>query len=75
MPAADLSLAVVRTSWGEMHAVLLVSTNRGELVLDNLTSAVMSWRDVDYTWLERQKPGDPLSWVSVASTGSRVTRG
>lgn len=66
VPAADLSLAIVRTSWGEMHAVLLVSTDQGELVLDNLRSAIVAWRDEDYTWIERQKPGDPMTWVTVA---------
>ncbi|HEY5409194.1 MAG TPA: transglutaminase-like cysteine peptidase, partial [Caulobacteraceae bacterium] len=37
IPAAALSIAVVRTRRGEGHAVLLVVTDRGELVLDSLS--------------------------------------
>ena len=74
LPVADLSLAVVRTPWGKMHAVLLVSTDRGEVVLDNLAAAVLSWRDADYTWLERQKPGEPLTWVTLATAGDPTRR-
>jgi predicted transglutaminase-like cysteine proteinase len=61
-----LSLAIVRTSWGELHAVLVVATDRGELVLDNLNSRILGWKDARYLWLARQAPGRPFSWVSVA---------
>jgi predicted transglutaminase-like cysteine proteinase len=50
---------------GETHAVLLVTTDRGELVLDNLSSWVKPWQDVRYQWIERQAPGQPLTWVKV----------
>jgi predicted transglutaminase-like cysteine proteinase len=70
LPASNLSLAIVRTRWGELHAVLLVRTDQGELVLDNLTSSIRSWRDVDYTWIERQKPDEPLVWVALATASS-----
>lgn len=65
-PAA-LSIAVVRTRWGELHAVLLVATAEGEQVLDNLTPWVVNWRDAPYEWLERQAPGQPLVWVQAAT--------
>jgi predicted transglutaminase-like cysteine proteinase len=35
-----LRLAYVKTRWGEDHAVLVVKTNRGQFVLDNLTGIV-----------------------------------
>lgn len=41
LPASALRLAYVQTRWGEDHAVLVVRTNAGEFVLDNLTSAVL----------------------------------
>ncbi|HUZ13475.1 MAG TPA: transglutaminase-like cysteine peptidase [Caulobacteraceae bacterium] len=65
VPDADLSIAIVRTSWGVTHAVLLVSTERGELVLDSLAPDIRPWRQAPYTWLERQAPGRPLDWVKV----------
>jgi predicted transglutaminase-like cysteine proteinase len=65
VPAADLSIAIVETTWGETHAVLLVTTDRGELVLDSLSSWVKPWQDVGYRWIERQAPGQQLSWVNL----------
>ena len=65
VPAANLSIAIVETSWGETHAVLLVTTDRGELVLDSLSSWVRPWQDVRYRWIERQAPGQSLSWVKL----------
>ena len=65
-PAA-LSIAIVRTRWGELHAVLLVATAEGERVLDNLTPWVLPWREAPYEWLERQAPGQTLVWVRAAA--------
>jgi len=41
VPASALRIAYVKTSWGEGHAVLVVRTDSGELVLDNLTRAIL----------------------------------
>jgi predicted transglutaminase-like cysteine proteinase len=60
-----LSIALVRTRRGEMHAVLLVATPSGEMVLDNLSPWVVPWNAAPYEWLERQKAGSPSEWVSV----------
>ncbi|MBC6982491.1 transglutaminase-like cysteine peptidase [Caulobacter sp. 17J80-11] len=65
VPAASLSIALVRTSWGEPHAVLLASTDHGDYVLDNLSAEVKPWREVDYAWTARQSPTDLLTWVSL----------
>lgn len=65
IPVADLSIAIVRTWWGQTHAVLLVTTDRGELVLDSLNSTVMPWQTTNYRWIERQAPGEQLNWVRV----------
>jgi predicted transglutaminase-like cysteine proteinase len=40
IPASSLRIAYVKTRRGEDHAVLIVKTNRADLVLDNLTSAI-----------------------------------
>lgn len=65
-PAA-MSIAIVRTRAGELHAVLLVATADGERVLDNLTPWVLRWDVAPYEWLERQAPGQPLVWVEAAT--------
>lgn len=68
LPRSALNIAVVRTSWGELHAVLLVSTNEGEYVLDSLTSGISAWRDAPYEWIRREVNGDPFHWATVAVT-------
>jgi len=70
VPAAALSIAIVRTRLGEEHAVLVVTTDAGDFVLDNLTYDVRPWRRAGYTWISRQGPGDDLGWVSLAPANS-----
>lgn len=64
--AETLSIAIVTTSWGESHAVLLVATDEGEMVLDNLTPRISRWDRVNYRWGERQAPGKVFDWVRMA---------
>lgn len=63
-PVDDLSIALVRTAWREFHAVLLVNTDQGEMVLDSLSPYILSWRNVSYHWLSRQSPTNPALWVA-----------
>lgn len=70
IPAAALSLAVVKTRYGEDHAVLIVSTQQGDFVLDSLAYDVKPWQKTGYTWISRQGPDDNLSWVSLAPANS-----
>ncbi|MCG2662854.1 transglutaminase-like cysteine peptidase, partial [Brevundimonas sp.] len=65
VPAAALSIAIVKTRWGESHAVLLLASTSGEYVLDNLTPWISRWDQVDYEWRERQAPGKVFEWVQV----------
>jgi len=61
-----LSLAVVRTGRGEIHAVLLVRTDAGEMMLDSLTSWVVPWEKSAYTLIARQAAGEAGAWVQPA---------
>lgn len=72
IPAAALSLAIVRTRYNEDHAVLVVATRQGDFVLDNLTSRLRPWQKTGYDWISRQAPGDDLGWVSLIPTPSVV---
>lgn len=67
-----ISVGIVRTYRGEIHAVLLVETGRGEYVLDNLSPWVVRWNQAPYHWLERQVPGAPLTWVRVDAQAART---
>jgi predicted transglutaminase-like cysteine proteinase len=66
VPADLLSIAVVNTSKGDSHAVLLVDTASGEYVLDNLTPWVLPWTKTAYQWRERQVAGSPARWAMAA---------
>lgn len=67
VPAEALSIALATTPQGLNHAVLLVATNEGEYVLDNLTPWVVHWTEARLTWRERQAPGQMLQWVHLAA--------
>lgn len=60
-----LRLAVVRTGAGEGHAVLVVKTSRGDLVLDNRTGAIKPWRQTDLSWVKIQSGDNPRLWHAL----------
>lgn len=63
-----MSIALVRTRWGESHAVLLVAMEGGEYVLDSLSPWISHWAALDYRWVQRQAPGSSLRWVSITAS-------
>lgn len=65
LPMPALRIAVVVTPQHERHAVLTVVTDKGDLVLDNLTGDIKSWDSTGYRWLERQDPSQPMGWVTI----------
>lgn len=75
LPVSALLLAVARTAWGEGHLLLIVRTDRGDLVLDNLAAMIRPWDKTDYAWIKRQSPVDPMRWETVAADGraARIT--
>jgi len=69
LPDGALRIAIVRTPQDELHAVLTVDTNGGNLVLDSLTPDIRPWSQTGYVWLLRQSSDDPLRWVTLAQSG------
>lgn len=67
LPSSAMRLAVVRTTEGEGHLVLVVATRKGDLILDNLTDEIRSWKETEYRWLKIQSRNDPHYWVKVKS--------
>ncbi|OJF96375.1 hypothetical protein AX760_25280 [Pararhizobium antarcticum] len=61
----SLRVAVATTSSGEGHAVLLVKTSKGDLVLDNRTSTIKNWRRTDLRWVKIQSGDNPRRWFSL----------
>lgn len=48
LPASALRIASVKTRSGEVHAILVVKTTTGDVVLDNLQNAIRPLSDTGY---------------------------
>ena len=68
----QLLYAVVRGTETPYHAVLIVRTDMGDLVLDNLRSEILDWRASNYRFVVRQSAANPLQWVRVGTVGARI---
>lgn len=64
-PSGALRIATARTPSGIGHAVLVVSTTQGDLVLDNRTNVVKPWKAVDLKWIKIQSPENPRVWLKL----------
>jgi predicted transglutaminase-like cysteine proteinase len=69
--ASTLLIAVVRQRNGEGHAVLMVRTDRGDLVLDNQDGMVRVWSETPYQYIKRQSQTNAGKWVDILD--NRVT--
>lgn len=47
------------------HLVLVVSTDAGDYVLDNLTSWIVRWNETGYEWRTRQRSTLSRDWVRI----------
>jgi len=65
LPAKAVRLAVVKTQSGIGHLVLVVSTNKGNLVLDNLSETIMPWQLTRYQWVKIQSSADARYWFEI----------
>lgn len=65
LPAGALLIAVVREPNGDGHAVLLVRTSRGDLVLDNQREEILPWRETGYRFVMAQSPDHPAIWLRL----------
>jgi predicted transglutaminase-like cysteine proteinase len=66
LPMEALRLTIARTKDGSAHTVLVVATDRGDYVLDNLNASIQPWATTPYTWIAQQVPRQ-TSWAFVGS--------
>jgi predicted transglutaminase-like cysteine proteinase len=66
-PRGAVLLATATTERGEGHLVVVVRTDRGDLVLDNRVQHVVDWSVLPYHWVSVQSQQSPVRWVSVLS--------
>jgi predicted transglutaminase-like cysteine proteinase len=65
-PSAALLITVVLDERMQGHAVLTITADKGDFVLDNRRNEVLRWTDTGYTFLKRQSAEDPRQWVSLS---------
>ena len=71
-PMSALLMTVVRDTHEEGHAILMVRTDHGDFMLDNLNDEVKGWRQTGYHFMKRQSQADPNVWVSLIDNGVPV---
>ena len=64
-PMSALLMTVVRDKKDDGHAILMVRTDHGDYMLDNLTDDVRGWRQTGYHFVKRQSQTDPNTWVTL----------
>lgn len=69
-----LRITVVLDEHGEGHAVLTLTAQSGDYILDNRRNEIRAWASTGYTMLKRQSAQDPRKWVSLepARQGSAI---
>ena len=72
-PASTLLMAVVKQANGEGHAVLMVRTDRGDLVLDNQVGSIDLWSQTPYKFIKRQSQANAGQWVDMIDNRDIVT--
>ncbi len=65
-PEESLLITVVRDENGDGHAILTVTTDAGDFLLDNRYPMVRRWQDAPYTFRKRQSQQNPAEWVSLS---------
>jgi predicted transglutaminase-like cysteine proteinase len=64
-PREALLVTVVLDNEDEGHAVLTVTTDKGNYVLDNKRENILLWSKTGYRFVKRQSQSDPNVWVSL----------
>jgi predicted transglutaminase-like cysteine proteinase len=65
----SLLIATVLDRKLNSHAVLILRTQKGDLVLDNLTNKIVPWKATGYTFLKLQDPQSLSRWQAVLVGG------
>ena len=71
--AKSLRITVVLDENSQGHAVLTVTTDEGDFVLDNRRNDILLWNDTNYTFLKRQSEKDPRHWVALLKLPNHAT--
>jgi predicted transglutaminase-like cysteine proteinase len=73
LPRRAMLMTVVLDENNEGHAVLMVRTDRGDLILDNKRDGILTWQATGYTYIKRESQLE-TAWVSL-TPGTAVATG
>jgi len=65
LPREALLITIVWSRRTRGHAVLIARTDKGDYVLDNLSSKVVLWSNTGYDFVKRQSQSDSNAWVYI----------
>lgn len=65
IPLSNLLITTVRMTDKQYHAVLIVRTTEGYLILDNLSNKIKKWTETNYQYLKSQSPSHAGHWVKI----------
>jgi predicted transglutaminase-like cysteine proteinase len=71
-PREALLVTVVRDKKDEGHAVLTVTTDKGDFVLDNQNNDILLWSKTGYYFVKQQSQSDPNVWVLLGNPRSAI---
>jgi predicted transglutaminase-like cysteine proteinase len=74
-PSSALLLAIGLTPSQEGHIVLIVASDQGDFVLDNLQDEVIRWDTLPYHWLKMSTPKDPQLWRAILPQNAVSSQG
>ena len=72
LPREALLVTVVSDGNDQGHAVLTVTTDRGDYILDNQNKDILLWPDTGYRFVKRQSQSSPSVWVSLGGQKSAI---
>jgi predicted transglutaminase-like cysteine proteinase len=72
-PKASLLMTVVVDHHGDGHLILMVRTDRGDLMLDNMREDIVTWDRTGYRFVKRQSALNPNDWVAIEVAGNPRT--
>ena len=72
-PREALLVTVVRDKGDKAHAVLTVTTDKGDYILDNQNTDILLWSETGYHFLKRQSQFNSNIWVSLGDPQPVIT--
>ncbi len=69
-PSESLLITVVLDEKQEGHAVLTVTGDQGDFILDNRRNEILRWNDTGYRFLKRQSSTNPREWLALTRQGN-----